>query len=300
MLVAEFMSREHGSEQWVEATSRMNCIHAEYERKGKISNDDLLYTLALFMREPIAWSDRWDWRAATEVEKAASGVFWCAMGEAMGIKFSGLTTYDKGQKFMNGLQFYEELCQWTEEYEKRCMVPDETNHVVAEQTTNLLLFLVPAPMKELGKKAIFALMDERLRRAMLYPDPPKWMVSLLHGILSFRRFVVRHLLPPRFWFSRYSVKTTEPSKHGTYYMRSYEAFPYYVEPTFLSRWGPGAWMRKAQGHYIPGDEGQRFCPMGYSVPDVGPGHGKKEQKTMEDTVRNRSAPGLYPSSFDVE
>lgn len=36
---------------------------------------------------------------------------------------------------------------------------------------------------------------------------------------------------------------------------------------------------------VPGDQGQRFCPMGYTVPDLGPSHGKKDQKVMEQKVR---------------
>ena len=127
VLVAEFVGREYGSPQWVAATSRMNCLHGLYQREGKISDQDMLYTLALFAREPLAWIDRWEWRKLNEVERNAIGVFWSAIGEAMGIEFRGLPTRDAGKGFADGLEFLEQLCNWAEEYEKKYMVPNEKN-----------------------------------------------------------------------------------------------------------------------------------------------------------------------------
>ena len=37
----------------IEAFARLNYLHGHYIKQGLISNDDLLYTLALFMLEPL-------------------------------------------------------------------------------------------------------------------------------------------------------------------------------------------------------------------------------------------------------
>ena len=297
VLVAEFMGREYGTPEWVAATSRMNCLHGLHQREGKISNEDMLYTLALFVREPWAWIDRWEWRRLNNVEKNAIGVFWAAMGEAMGIELRGLPTYDAGRGFVDGLQFLEELCDWAEQYEREHMVPNEKNFLVAEQTVALLLYLVPSSLKTVGKKAVYTLMDERLRRSMLYPDPPARLTSMVHGLLRFRALMIRHLFPPRYYPWRFELCTSKPSEHGTYYMHDYLALPFYVKPTIFSRWGPGSWTRRVQGLPLPGDEGQKYCPMGFTTSNVGPDHSKKDQKAMEEKVAGIAAGSFYPSCF---
>lgn len=40
------------------AIHRLNEIHGKYN----ISNDDYLYTLVLFLAEPIRWINNWEWR----------------------------------------------------------------------------------------------------------------------------------------------------------------------------------------------------------------------------------------------
>lgn len=40
------------------AINRLNTIHGKYP----ISNDDYLYTLVLFVAEPIRWINKWEWR----------------------------------------------------------------------------------------------------------------------------------------------------------------------------------------------------------------------------------------------
>ncbi|KAI4154404.1 MAG: hypothetical protein LQ340_001699 [Diploschistes diacapsis] len=297
VLISEFVSREYGSKAWTRAVARMNCIHGEYERKGRISNEDMLYTLALFAQEPMAWIERWEWRGLSEVERNALGVFWAAVGEAMGIEYTGLITSYEDGTFMNGLEFLAELCDWAKEYEGRHMVPDEKNHLVAEQTMALLLWLVPGPLKGVARKAVFTLMDKRLRVAMLYPDPPAWLVHVVHGAIHFRGLVVRHLFPPRYSFAKYQTIFAEPSESGRSFMLDYLALPYYVHPTLANRWGFGALTRRIQGLPVPGEQGQSFCPMGYAVPDVGPGHGKKEQEAVEERVAQIVAASPYPSSF---
>jgi len=51
--------------------ARMNYIHSRYQKAGKISNNDMLYTLSVFITEPISWVDKYEWRVMSDAEKNA-------------------------------------------------------------------------------------------------------------------------------------------------------------------------------------------------------------------------------------
>ncbi len=61
----------------------MNYIHSGYQRAGKISNEDLLYTLSVFITEPISWIAKYEWRELTDMEICAIGTFWKSIGDSM-------------------------------------------------------------------------------------------------------------------------------------------------------------------------------------------------------------------------
>ena len=167
LLVVEYMSHRWGEQRWTNSVARTNFIHEPFRKAGKILDDDMTYTLCLFANEPVSWIKRWEWRELSDVEKCAIGVFWKAMGDAMGIEYRGLPGHDSGKGWKDGLQWLEEITTWSEAYEKKNMVPHEANHAVAEETTAILLWSVPVWAKGLGKQAVAVLMDERLRLSML-------------------------------------------------------------------------------------------------------------------------------------
>lgn len=41
---------------------------SKYQKAGKISNEDMIYTLALFALEPARWIKRYEWRELTDLE----------------------------------------------------------------------------------------------------------------------------------------------------------------------------------------------------------------------------------------
>ena len=164
-LVREFMGYAPASGRTLEAISRMNYIHSGYQKSGKISNDDMLYTLSLFAVEPIRWIDRYEWRTLEAFEKCAFGTFWKSIGDAMGISYENLRSANEG--WVDGLQWLEEIMEWSERYEKRCMVPHLDNRKTADQTVAILLWKIPKPLHSVGKQIVLALMDERLRTAMM-------------------------------------------------------------------------------------------------------------------------------------
>ena len=49
----------------------MNFLHSRYQKAGKISNDDMLYTLSLFILEVESWIKMYEWRELTEMEACA-------------------------------------------------------------------------------------------------------------------------------------------------------------------------------------------------------------------------------------
>lgn len=169
VLIAEFLGYHPTSARSIEAIGRMNYIHSQYQKSGKIVNDDLLYTLALFAGEPVRWIDQYEWRKLEDFEKCAIGTFWKAIGDAMEIGYGTLRSGGEGgQGWIDGLQWLEELQEWSAAYEERFMLPDHNNHKTAEQTVAILLYSMPAFVKPYGRRIVSALMDDRLRTAMMY------------------------------------------------------------------------------------------------------------------------------------
>ncbi|CAF9921188.1 MAG: hypothetical protein HETSPECPRED_004458 [Heterodermia speciosa] len=96
VLLLEFGLNKPTSERAIEAVARMNYLHSRYQKAGKISNDDLLYTLGIFALEPSRWINRYEWRCMTDVEMCACGTYWKNMGDAMEISYSKLRSSANG------------------------------------------------------------------------------------------------------------------------------------------------------------------------------------------------------------
>lgn len=176
LIIREFIGHAPSSERTIEAISRMNYIHSKYRFNGQILDDDMLYTLSLFANEPIKWINKYEWRQLEDFEKCAMGTFWMSMGVAMDISFDSLKSGKVG--FRDGLHWLEEVLQWAEDYEKKNMVPHINNKITADETVSLLLWNIPPAMKGIAKNLVRALMDARLRAAMMYVQYLKVHISL--------------------------------------------------------------------------------------------------------------------------
>lgn len=143
----------------------MNYVHAQYQKAGKISNQDLLYTLSLFIIEPPRWVEKYEWRPMTDMEVCAIATLWKSIGDAMGIQYKGLLAHSE---WADGLDFYHDISVWAEEYEEKYMVPAQSNKQTADELVPLLLFFVPKPMKKAAGHLVGVLMNERLRKAMMF------------------------------------------------------------------------------------------------------------------------------------
>ncbi|KAF1981069.1 hypothetical protein K402DRAFT_398886 [Aulographum hederae CBS 113979] len=265
VLIHEFCGNPRSSSRYQQSIARMNYLHSVYLKDARISNADLLYTLSLFALEPMRWMARYEWRELGELEKAAVGTFWCQVGRDMEVGYGELEGAEGGWR--DGLEWLEDVEAWSRRYEERCMVPHGNNKVAADRTTELLLWGMPEGMRERGVKVVSVLMEERLRKAMMYPPPPASYTRLLTTTFTLRKLALRHLTLPRLLRRKF---LSPANKHGRYHPNSYANTPLYVKPTLWQRMSPQAWAFWLVGKPIPGDQEVDLQPEGYDLWDVGP------------------------------
>lgn len=165
VMILEFALNAPTSERAVKAIARMNYLHSPYLKSGKITNEDLLYTLSLFALEPARWVGQYDWRCLTELELAACGTYWKSMGDAMCIDFSCLESFESGWK--DGLQWLNEIERWSLQYEARYMKPAVTNRELADSYFKILTYNVPEQYHAFLKQIFSIILGSRLQKAML-------------------------------------------------------------------------------------------------------------------------------------
>lgn len=174
-LLLEAVLNEPGSERSVMAIARINYLHDRWRGRGQgkgIRDEDMLYTLSLFALEPTKWVKKYEWRELSMVEICAVGTLWKYLGDALKVPFHFLPGHEKGWE--NGVEWMEDLRIWSEGYEERYMVPDESNAALADATTRIILWKVPVWMHGFGKRVFATVMEgssPRLRKAMLYASP---------------------------------------------------------------------------------------------------------------------------------
>ncbi|TKX26813.1 hypothetical protein C1H76_0968 [Elsinoe australis] len=293
VLLTEIFLHPPDDPRTVAAFARMNYLHARYRKVGKISDEDMLYTLSLFVLEPVRWTERYEWRALGEVERAALGMYWRWIGEQMRIPFKGLRGAEKGWR--DGLDFLEALEEWSTKYEEREMVPAESNATVAKGTVEILLTNVPGWARGAAMEGIRGVMEGRLRRAMLFEDPGWGSQVVLRTVLGIRKWVIGNLFLPRPYVLRWVWFTDRPDENGRYHAMQYTDHPWYVKPTVASRWGISALLLRLVGGQLPGgSDGDKFLPRGYKIDEVGPdaqiGKGAKEME--EEKIRLSADPRL--------
>jgi hypothetical protein len=143
----------------------------------------------------------------------------------MGIDFSPLK--HGPSSFTDGLEFFEDIKEWADEYDSQYMVPNAWNHQLAEETSAILLTDVPGPMKSTAKEFVKALMDDRLRKAMMYEDPSPIYLRLIKYIFGARKFLMTYLFPPRPYALRYDPLSEKPDPTtGRYFTNEYENQPW--------------------------------------------------------------------------
>ncbi|KAF9259411.1 hypothetical protein L218DRAFT_981552 [Marasmius fiardii PR-910] len=164
------------------AIARVNYLHSRYN----ITNDDYLYTLALFMFEPAKWATKYGWRSLSPLEEHAFFILWVEVAKRMGIK--------------DVPESAEDFKQWVEEYEDKHMVPAQSNHDVATYTTEELIHILPEAfgIKSFARNLSIAVLEDKVRIAMMLPKQPDYLKNLLDLLLRFMAWNVRYFHLPAF------------------------------------------------------------------------------------------------------
>ncbi|KAI2730611.1 hypothetical protein DTO012A7_5738 [Penicillium roqueforti] len=281
-LIGEMVENSPTSQRAFLSVARTRFLHSGYQASGKILDTDLLYTLALFAVQPVNFIAAFEWRPLSDLERCAIGTFWKSLGDALGISPDILPSGKTG--FRDGIHWLEEVDTWSQEYEVKYMVPDAQNRESANQATAVLLYNLPKVFHPVGLQFTSFMMDDRLRKAMLYEPPTPFWTKVFSALLITRTFILRYLTPPRPLIFAVSNTAKQPDTNNRYHRKSWDALPYYVKPTFWNRWGPMAWVSWALGHPVPGDQGEKYYPKGYHIHDIGPkyfeGKGQKEIEEM--------------------
>ncbi|RYP24349.1 hypothetical protein DL765_000613 [Monosporascus sp. GIB2] len=289
VLIAEFALHPPSSPRALRAIARMNYLHSIYQKRGQICNEDLLYTLSVFVTEPRRFARLYEWRALNDVEVCAYGVFWKSVGDAMGINYEELARGREGRGWKDGLEFVEDITSWAKDYEVRKMRPSTVAAKPARALLPLLTYWVPWFAKGFAEECACVLMGDRVREAFMLPEPGIGAAAIVYAALVVRRFVLKHLCLPRV-FEANRLRDPDPATGRMHLNYTYGNYPFYLKPTFWNRWGPEAWAVWLAGGKLPGDDPEEFMPQGYTVGEMGPrdkaNQGLEEmQENVEELMR---------------
>lgn len=154
---------------------RLNQMHGAYD----IPNDQMIYVLATFVVVPMRWVDRYGYRPLSEGERDAALKYWQRVGRLMGIADI--------PPDLAGIEAY------FDDYESRRFGYSDAGRRVADATIEVFASWYPAPLRGLLRLATVAMMDEPLRRALRYPDPPAWVDAAVRLGLRTRARLISHL-----------------------------------------------------------------------------------------------------------
>ncbi|KAI3604525.1 hypothetical protein WG66_008128 [Moniliophthora roreri] len=267
------------------AIARVNYLHSQYN----IKNDDHLYTLALFMFEPSKWAEKYGWRALSPLESHAMYVLWVEVGKRMGIK--------------DIPESEEAFKAWVEDYEAKNMVPAQTNHDVANYTTDELIYPVPHAfgLKNFARKLSIAALEDNVRVAMMQPEQPKYLRIFLDSLLKFTAWQIRYFHLPRPQWNYYGqIKLDLPQfEEGQEPLMTplyFQPRPWYKpESTWLIGRFWDWFLVKAGKHAdVPS---KQFKSEGYRLDTMGPlkfeNAGREEVYRMAERLSGCPVPGAW-------
>ena len=180
LILREIFEHSIDSQRSTLALQRLNFLHGQYP----ITNNDYLYTLAVFIIEPIRWVNKYGYRKSHQIEKEAHYIFWYDIGSKMGIK--------------NIPNSWEEVEDWMINYEIKHMKFHENNLKIKKATLDLFLSIVPSILHQFGDPILSVFCCSRLRAAMGLSNPPVGLTSFLEFLLFLQGNFIKYFLLPRF------------------------------------------------------------------------------------------------------
>lgn len=124
-------------------------------------------------------------------------------------------------------------------------------------------------------------------------EPPSLLLSLVLTIFrNLRKLLLRYLALPRPPFLAVGLVREMPNPGTNLYNFERKGLqPWYIQSTFWSKWGPGAWLVKLLGGKVPSTHGDRYLPQGYDLMTIGPepqrGKGLEEMSLDVEAIRAR-------------
>ncbi|KAJ1564697.1 hypothetical protein HK405_014197, partial [Cladochytrium tenue] len=229
------------------AVARINWLHAHYRKY--ISNKDMIYTLALFITEPLTWVGRYGWRRITDVERHALGLTFIELARRMGIR-------DFPDSVDGVFAFARDL-----EADPTHFYFHEDNLRVAGSTFDLLLSKIPfAAARDQVKRVVVAGLDPHLVRTLGIKEAPNQVHhAVFQALMRVQAAVIANLVPPI--FDAESVML-EPLPAGLdpvqslsvrRFMRENTASSIYVRPSLWNRWlSPISLLSRIANQPLPG------------------------------------------------
>ncbi|CAO3700106.1 unnamed protein product [Rhizopus stolonifer] len=193
--------KDHIDSQWErrdKAINRLNELHGRY----KIENDDFLYTLTMFITEPVAWINRYDWRELDEREINACYRAWYDIGLGMKIK--------------NIPDSFERILKFKEEHAKKHVYYGKANWKCGEPTLRLFISCIPFSnqLYNLACHVLPSVLTPGDAEAFGLPKENKIYSHLIYLLLNVRAFFVRYFMLPR---KSFMIRTPfYPSSNGMF------------------------------------------------------------------------------------
>ncbi|KAJ1569319.1 hypothetical protein HK405_006701 [Cladochytrium tenue] len=292
------------------AAARINWLHAHYRKQ--IQNTDMIYTLALFITEPLTWVGRHGWRRLTTVERYALGLTYMEVARRMGIRdfpdtVDGVFEFSRALE-SNPAHFYFH----------------EDNRRVAGATLGLLFEKIPtAALRDQVKLTVVAGIEPHVVRTLgLHERPTRAHRAAFLLLMRLRAAAIANLALPGFEPRNFLLEplpagldARESLKVRRNMLENTES-AVYVRPTLWTRWlSPLAVLSRIAGLPVPGsvaaygDAAERAAldpaqlkvystsPEGYLLEEAGPaafvGKGLDEVRVAADELQR----GIHPPSI---
>jgi len=293
VLLAEIVSNPPDHPRALSAIARINYLHSPYIKAGKIKNDEMLYTLSMFALQGGVCMNLYGWRKLAGWEQCGLGVFWQNFGHRLGINYDCLyemkSTGDAKGMFKDGLEWIDLLAKWSEEYEKKHMVPAESNAILIGPAFDCLKLRIPRPLRAHFTSLVYVQFGERMCKALKVSQPSRIHYYTFWSIIAIYQFVLRYLSLPRFKRRRLVSADSESKDGRHHHMTDYLLHPWYMLPTSSFDWSLDGLSRWMIGVQLPRNDQPQFKPEGFLTEDVGPdrsiGKGKKEMERDIDKMR---------------
>lgn len=168
-ILVEIMKDTVHSDRGAHMVKHLNWIHSHYT----ISNDDYLYTLALFIVEPDRWMSSFGYRNLTDTERHAAYLEFRDLGIAMNIK--------------NIPDSFDEFKAWYLDYRQQHLKHHPDNSVVAQGLIDGMKPMVPFILRPFIQSIMLVLInDDELLSAINMKKPGKITQLAVRSVMKIR------------------------------------------------------------------------------------------------------------------